>query len=161
MVHAIAHARVYVAHLLRMSMVHAIAHARVYVAHLLRMSMVHESSFKIKQLPIILSRISQQEYLYQYVCLEQLTSVCVCLRCLQLISQEWSPRLSWFSLPWQQVSVRYFCTLQETSLLIILSSWDNNVYSGSSDSGPSDEGTQYNRPLYKGHRLSSQKFVSL
>ena len=29
MVHAITHARVYVAHLLRMSMVHAIAHARV------------------------------------------------------------------------------------------------------------------------------------
>ena len=26
-----------------------------------------------------------------------------------------------------------------------------NKYSGTSNSGPSDEGTQYNRPLYKGH----------
>ena len=35
------------------------------------------------------------------------------------------------------------------------------VYSGTSDSGPSDERTQYNRPLYKGHRSRSQKFGSL
>ena len=35
------------------------------------------------------------------------------------------------------------------------------IYSGTSDSGPSEIGTQYNRPLYKGHRSRSQKFVSL
>ena len=34
-------------------------------------------------------------------------------------------------------------------------------YSGTSDSGPSEIGTQYNRPLYKGHSSRSQKFVSL
>ena len=30
-----------------------------------------------------------------------------------------------------------------------------------SDGGPSEIGAQYNRPLYKGHRSRSQKFVSL
>ena len=30
------------------------------------------------------------------------------------------------------------------------------IYSGTSDSGPSKIGTQYNRPLYKGHRSRSQ-----
>ena len=29
------------------------------------------------------------------------------------------------------------------------------------DSGPSEIGTQYNRPLYKGHRPRSQKLASL
>ena len=37
----------------------------------------------------------------------------------------------------------------------------SNVNSGTSDSGPSEIGTQYNRPHYKGHRSRSQKFVSL
>ena len=32
------------------------------------------------------------------------------------------------------------------------------IYSGTSDSGPSEIGTHYNRPLYKGHRSRSQKF---
>ena len=34
-------------------------------------------------------------------------------------------------------------------------------YSGTSDSGPSAIGTQYNIPLYKGYRSRSQKFASL
>ena len=35
-----------------------------------------------------------------------------------------------------------------------------SVYSGTSNSGPSEIGAQYNRLLYKGHRARSQKFVS-
>ena len=33
------------------------------------------------------------------------------------------------------------------------------LYSGTTDSGPSEIGTQYNRPLYKGHSSRSQIFV--
>ena len=38
---------------------------------------------------------------------------------------------------------------------------DKVYYSGTSVSGPSEIGTHYNRPLYKGHRARSQKFASL
>ena len=34
-------------------------------------------------------------------------------------------------------------------------------YSGTSDSGPSEIGTLYNKPLYKGHCLRSQKLHAL
>ena len=35
------------------------------------------------------------------------------------------------------------------------------LYSGTSDSGPSEIGTLYNKPLYKGHCWRSQKLHAL
>ena len=43
-------------------------------------------------------------------------------------------------------------------ILIFHNCHDHSIYSGTSDSGPSEIGTQYIRPHYKGHRLWSPKF---
>ena len=57
---------------------------------------------------------------------------------------------------WQILIWRF--TPKPPNLIPYLIFW---LYSGTSDSGPSEIGTLYNKPLYKGHCSRSQKLHAL